>query len=325
MRKLYIIGNGFDKAHGLNTDYMAFRQYLEENQPNFLMWFENIYGLVMPDFDDPYMSIDEEEWDEIVSYNLWSELEKQLAYPGIEDMLDMACDTVESMDLESGPIGIKDTLDYHWRAQYGFIEELPVHLKSWIKRINIRDLKPMNDDLVDNDTDAFFSFNYTRVLEEVYGIPKVYHVHGSIDSVLDDDLIIGHCNDKEIKERRELCREAEWRGDEGDASIQNAIADFLEHLHKDTAFLLRWSQRFFASLTDVDQVIVIGWSAGEVDLPYLEAIRDSVSEKTKWTVYYYAKNPADKYAYNQLKEAFEKCGISDRFQVEYDDSKNFWK
>jgi len=38
--KLYIIGNGFDREHGLATTYWDFRGYLESCYPDFLSEFE---------------------------------------------------------------------------------------------------------------------------------------------------------------------------------------------------------------------------------------------------------------------------------------------
>ena len=35
--KLFIIGNGFDKGHGLNTSYWDFRTYLKNMYPEFCM------------------------------------------------------------------------------------------------------------------------------------------------------------------------------------------------------------------------------------------------------------------------------------------------
>jgi len=43
-------------------------------------------------------------------------------------------------------------------------------------------------------------------------------------------------------------------------------------------------------LKDVDEIIVIGWSAGDVDIPYLCKVRDSVISTTKWKAYYYNDN-----------------------------------
>lgn len=45
MSKLFIIGNGFDKAHGLKTSYWDFRNYLEKYAEGFLIRLENMYNI----------------------------------------------------------------------------------------------------------------------------------------------------------------------------------------------------------------------------------------------------------------------------------------
>ena len=37
MSKLYVIGNGFDRGHGLKTSYWNFREYLEKYEEDFLV------------------------------------------------------------------------------------------------------------------------------------------------------------------------------------------------------------------------------------------------------------------------------------------------
>ena len=43
--KLYIIGNGFDRAHHLPTRYWDFRTYLAQHYPDFLSLFEENYDI----------------------------------------------------------------------------------------------------------------------------------------------------------------------------------------------------------------------------------------------------------------------------------------
>ena len=45
MSTLYIIGNGFDRAHGLKTSYWDFRNYLEKYAEDFLVQLENMYSI----------------------------------------------------------------------------------------------------------------------------------------------------------------------------------------------------------------------------------------------------------------------------------------
>ncbi len=53
MNRLFIIGNGFDRAHKLKSSYWYFREYLRKYAENFLCEFEKMYG---------YYPIDEDDW-----------------------------------------------------------------------------------------------------------------------------------------------------------------------------------------------------------------------------------------------------------------------
>ena len=106
---------------------------------------------------------------------------------------------------------------------------------------------------------------------------------------------------------------------EGEASIQHAIADYLNEIHKDTSHYIALNRSFFDSLGSVTKVAVIGWAAGDVDIPYLTRIKDSVSPNAEWVVYYY--NEA---AHNDLNIAFKRNGILDNFNVSFEKSEQFW-
>lgn len=56
IKTLYIIGNGFDLAHGLSTSYWKFREYLEREHQEFLYEFEHLYDIGHIDFSDPRVS-----------------------------------------------------------------------------------------------------------------------------------------------------------------------------------------------------------------------------------------------------------------------------
>ena len=56
-------------------------------------------------------------------------------------------------------------------------------------------------------------------------------------------------------------------------SIHNAIANFVESLYKDTDLIISRNEQFFSNLSVVDQIVTLGLSFGDVDVPYLERIR----------------------------------------------------
>lgn len=319
MNILYIIGNGFDIAHKVDTRYWNFRTFLEENHWEFLQRFESLYHIQPLDPSEyGYSQEAQERWNNRVNKDLWSEFERFMATPDIQSMLDYSESVVGNLGLESGNYGIRDTMDAHWRQEFGFIRELQQYVKEWIEQIDLSGVTPRKKALIENDSDYFFNFNYTRVLEDVYRAEQVLHIHGSVGSDADYDPIMGHCNSQEIENRRHLSYDADEAFDEGEASIQEAVANYLREIYKDTDHYISLNRYFFARLRNTNHVVIIGWSAGEVDLPYLQVIKNSVQTDARWTVYYY-----DQAAYNSLSKALTECGIPGD-NIDYDQSDNFW-
>ena len=65
-KHLYIIGNGFDIHHGINSSYRNFRDWMYENEPTIINDVEETYGCC------------DDEW--------WADFENQL---GTLDVLNM--------------------------------------------------------------------------------------------------------------------------------------------------------------------------------------------------------------------------------------------
>lgn len=118
-KALYIIGNGFDKAHGLKTSYWDFRTYLESTHWEFLQAFEKLYGFEPLDDLDPYVPEGAKlRWEKMLQGELWSRLEDNMGHPNIAQMENFSDCIVDDLDLDSGNVGIRDTLDEYWRREY---------------------------------------------------------------------------------------------------------------------------------------------------------------------------------------------------------------
>lgn len=288
--KLFIIGNGFDRGHNLNTSYWDFRKYLKNMYPDFLRAFEEHYYI--------YPANDENAQKEL----LWNELEKNLANIDediiIEDALGI------EMNLESGDIGIEDTLYEYFTDEYKYIELLAQYLKQWVRTIRIRDISPKTT-LINNRLDAIYiTFNYTSVLESVYGIKegKVIHIHGSLKAK-DDDPILGHGNDYKMQKIKKRLQEAEREYDEKEISICKVISDYYQHTYKDVN---KYMYRLLNLINmDIDEISVIGHSVAGVDIPYFKNIDVFTHYKAKWIVYYFENNEKQR-IYNNLVD----CGIN---------------
>ena len=104
MKTLFIIGNGFDIAHGLDTSYWNFREYLDDSYPEFLQEFEWMYNIGRIDFSDPRVPAGtRERWEESVNHELWSEFEEKMGQPNISEMMDAStsCRSAKQLRIKS--------------------------------------------------------------------------------------------------------------------------------------------------------------------------------------------------------------------------------
>ena len=319
MKTLYIIGNGFDIAHGLDTSYWNFREYLDDSYPEFLQEFEWMYNIGRIDFSDPRVPAGtRERWEESVNHELWSEFEEKMGQPNISEMMDASTSVLADMDLDGGLIGIGDTMNSYWADKYGYVKKFEQYVKEWIESVDTSDITPKRRALIES-TDYFLNFNYTDLLENVYKIENVLHIHGGVASVTDRDPIMGHCNYKDIEDHRRWAEESDEKFEEGEASIHRAVVNYLKSIYKDTELIIGLHQAFWDKLKNVDKVVIIGWSAGNADLPYLRKIRESVSKNTKWYAYFY-----DDKAYKALNAAMIEGDIEGKFEVNYISTDEFW-
>lgn len=218
--KLFIIGNGFDKGHGLATSYWDFRTYLENMYPEFLYSFEEHYYI--------YPRMDEAAKKEI----LWNVLETNLANIDEDVIIDQAV-SIE-LGLESGDVGIEDTLYQYFTDEYKYINLLAKYLKQWVRTIRIRDVQPKTTFINKANDALYIIFNYTAVLETVYGVSeeKIIHIHGSLRK-LDNAPVLGHGNKKRINKIQEKRKEAERVFDEKEISICKVVEDYYNRTYKD--------------------------------------------------------------------------------------------
>lgn len=289
--KLFIIGNGFDLGHDLPTRYWDFRCFLEKYHYDFLVEFERGYGLRQ--FEEPHNNI--EQWKKDDRYGremiLWSQLEKNL--PEIEEEAIISSCTDLDLGLESGDHYIEDMLRAYFMEQYGYIKKLPEYLKQWVESIRITGIPKRTTLINKRNDDIYVTFNYTQVLERTYHIPKgnILHIHGSL-RLYDEDPIIGHV-DKECIER--ICERKEQADRMYDKKLM-AICPMIEGYYRKTLKTLRLSalENFIQGKT-LTEVVVIGHSLSDIDLPYFSDIDKITEREIEWKVYCYNKEElADK-------------------------------
>lgn len=322
--KLYIIGNGFDRAHDLKTSYWDFRTYLKRYAEDFLIELEKSYGYWPYDPDEYHVPKEKQrsalrEHDDVLYDELWKTFEEQLGHPD-ETEIDSVCDSAigSLQNLESGPVQIEDTLNAYFREQFQFIQELQGYLLKWVKQIRLNKAIVKKNELLNNSTDLFLTFNYTPTLERVYKIDpsNICHIHGRKPPYCSVAPIIGHGNKQAIEQRRKWQHECEELFDEDRSSKNKAIADFYQRTFKDTGKALLMNLSFFNRINDVDSIEVIGHSLGDVDMPYFKDILERVGSDTPWIVYYYDKDKK-----TDMENMIRTIGVT---QIRMEHSSKFW-
>lgn len=264
MRSLFVIGNGFDLAHGLKTSYQDFREYLIDEYPE-----SSEEKFVMPEV---YMLLDGRETFEnieAVSFLMkilsevdggeWKDIEKSL---GILDF----SECFEYIDYEKDSDG---DIDFFKQA---YVNEsiasnivLPTikvsdYFSDWINAIQIDDTITLKEDfrsLLKAEEDLFLTFNYTETLEKLYQVKNICHIHGK----LGEELLFGHGNTNDYCEDDMISY----------IGAENALREIHEALRKDTIGAIKRNINFFDNIDDsIDKIFSFGFSFSEVDLIYLK-------------------------------------------------------
>lgn len=261
--KLYIIGNGFDNHHHLNTKYSDYSDYLKDNHQGLHSDFESFPGLsISPD-------------------GLWTDVENALSLDYWEIMDELMNDYPD----------LSDDSDSRWHRM-GISAELLKNIIArftgsvffeWLSNI---DYSKVNPDLLFSEDSVFITFNYTMVLENYYGVPsdRILHIHGTIDNY--DSIQFGSSDNDPDQCVKEM--EARFSDDDFYAvSIEDAVRELgytLETAHKDQKSNYKSMISFLKSI-EVDEIIIMGHAFWGVDNPYYRDIIVPLFSDCKWTVY----------------------------------------
>lgn len=261
-KTLFVIGNGFDLYHGVRSRYEDFHKWLIANRG----WsrFEDI------------------EQHFIVS-DLWSNLEENLgAFDSEGCGEDWSIATPLGMFINGQLIctarEVNEDFDgklREWR------DEMLRGLAEWVKT-----LRPVGGcpKLPIVSTGAqYLSFNYTRTLEDYYGIDpyQILHVHGVAGQPW-KCLQLGH--GAEIEEIRDDNAE-DYNPECFDGDQVTPVEELNGHVRrwrKPVEEIIRHHVGFWNGLGDVAKVIVLGFSMGRVDEPYMRKIANVVRRDVVW-------------------------------------------
>lgn len=255
--RLYVIGNGFDRYHGIASSYQEFAAYLARTD-------RTVYRMV-----GDYFPADAE---------FWAEFETRLA----------EFDADQAVDYASQFLDDKGYDDFQYELEQigtGLSATLTAHFGDWIRSLVIPDRASIAMPLNIDPAACYLSFNYTPTLERIYSVPRdrILHIHGYAAD-RSEALVLGHGWERRPEDSLNFKPDGpddDWRVRAG---IEH-IDDFFAATFKPTAKLIDRNRAFFDSLASIREVLIMGHSLTEVDEPYLEEIMDRVDlATTRWTV-----------------------------------------
>lgn len=286
MATLYIIGNGFDRWHELPTSYRLFYEFAKDLLDELEGYF----------------------YDELAKDVLWYDFENSLGTFEWE----MFYEEYDYTDVSAKDFKLSDT--------YGIESDVSEQADDMVNKIRNRfhhwiysiDIFKASKKLTFSSDSRFLTFNYTSTLQKVYGIDdeKVYHIHGKSDRC--DELVFGHGDT--FEEEPEVDENGESNHTIFSDAERAARYPFYA-FQKPVERVIEQNSDFFESLHDITDVIVIGHSLNNIDLPYFEKVAKSISG-AKWTVSFH--QPQEKV--DHLKQLL-KCGVpaEDIFQCSCSD------
>lgn len=294
MRKLYIIGNGFDLNFNLPTKTCNFIEELKKIR------------------FDTYNSA----WDVYLNYGVdWSCFEETLANIDLEQ-------------IEEEVISYPDYLSDHEYDRDAVIWNVNKHIDELVRarEVAFRNMISKAENKIGEigcvscadffDDDEIISFNYTSTIESLFNYKKsVFHIHGFFED--DEQLIFGFGKEsdgyykyrsklnseknaelqKEIQKIKasklieqtekdkmidevQSCYDQEWTDPYVDREYE-AIISFYEANKKD--FQYDRLRDYLSKLSEIDEVVVLGHSMADVDKMYFEEIEE-VIHPTKWVI-----------------------------------------
>lgn len=289
---LYIIGNGFDLHHKLDTWYSSFGLFLKKHHNEIYEVFMEYYG-----FED----IDEED-EESLKDPMWYQFEASLAEIDGDLLLDNH--TEFAADYGSDDYKDRDLYDIQIYIE-NIVNKATLRMREAFEEFinNVEYPALAKEDLVNiNAESLFLSFNYTDTLERYYNVARknINYIHNKAGE--NKALILGHgINPKEFEKQveqppedpEERERWEEWMADQYDYSIERGkdeVMFYFQKSFKPTQDVISQNAEFFNNLHEVNTIYILGHSLSDVDIPYFIEMKKYLSDDVEWIVSYFKES-----------------------------------
>lgn len=265
---LYIIGNGFDCAHNLETSYRYFYDWLMKNgHKDFVDTIEGIANTKDKD------SLTKER---LRIKLLWTDFEAALGRIDASTAIKWLKEKYG--DVYTNPAAREKALE-KVRKTVDNVEPL---MKQWAESIDISKAERIYNLSKES---RYLTFNYTLTLEKRYGINNhILHIHGKVkdkDKANDkDEQIIVGCEEEQTR----TSIEADLRKRRVDTGLNEEFNRF----NKPSDLLMEGELSFFNSLSEITRVVVLGHSLSDIDKKYLQQVALTVSNDAHWHFFTYS-------------------------------------
>lgn len=271
MKRLFIIGNGFDLHHQICSSYKNFQKFVSTHA-------SELYNLLSEYFNET---------------DLWADFEDTLAHIDIDAL-------IESANSALTPYGVddwkeSDNHNYEFEIE-NVTSAITVKLQSlfskWIWSLQIPEHGDLKSLSIEKEN-YYLNFNYTSTLEKAYNIKsnQIVFIHNKSTSE-NASLILGHSRNPVATNYTEDDYE------NIDTRIINgnkAIDDYFEKTYKNTAKIISKYKTLFSKMSSVEEIYVLGHSLSNVDLPYIQEIITNLNQTVHWYVSYYNLNEKKKH------------------------------
>lgn len=252
---LHIIGNGFDLAHHMPTQYIYFKQ-----------WLIKIGRLdVILELEKAFPKKNGHD------FMLWSDFEDALGEYDIKEVADWNWESLYLVENAISGVHFED-MNGSMLLDVELINILSNAFTSWVKQIPIANVRAFN---LSQDT-VYLTFNYTDTLEVLYNISEnqVLHIHGRASK--NEKLIFGH---------NKLINPGDYWDNKLDVQENNSRMQHLidmNNMRKPYEKVIERYSHFFDQLSTVKDVYINGHSCSEIDYPYFHKIKSSVACNARW-------------------------------------------
>lgn len=277
---LYIIGNGFDLHHNLDTWYSSFGRFLRDHYSE---QYDNLIKYYyLPEIDDDEK---DKELKDAVDKE-WGTFEDRLADVDSEEIMEEYKNYIPDIASDD----YNSEIHSYGQEIAGKVKELTDKLFHAFREFIMQVQFPANidtDKIAIEADSIFLSFNYTNTLQRYYNIPqdRIKYIHGNANN-LTQVLVLGHgrintpANDPPPTMPSGLTEEEEdyWRDQQSNnydysyESGKEEMNTYFNKTFKNSSKIIVENQPFFESLKNVDKVIVLGHSLAAVDSEYFKTI-----------------------------------------------------